>query len=42
MFLISHFNYQRLRPLAKPLLYLAIILLVLVVIPGQSVCRHPE
>ena len=35
MFLISHFNYQRLRPLAKPLLYLAIILLVLVVIPGN-------
>ena len=35
MGIISLFNYQTLRPLAKPLLYTAIFLLVLVVIPGN-------
>ena len=35
MGVISFFNYQTLRPLAKPLLYTAIFLLVLVVIPGN-------
>ena len=35
MGVISFFNYQTLRPLAKPLLYTAILLLVLVVIPGN-------
>jgi len=34
MLLISRFNYQRLRMLAKPLLYFAIILLILVLVPG--------
>ena len=34
MFFISKINYQRFRAFAKPLLYIAIILLVLVLIPG--------
>lgn len=35
MLVISRVNYQRLRALAKPLLYLAVILLTLVIIPGN-------
>ena len=35
MLLISRFNYQRLRQVAKPLLYFAIILLFLVLIPAE-------
>ena len=34
MLIISRFNYQRLRMFAKPLLYVAIILLILVLVPG--------
>ena len=34
MLFIGKINYQRFRALAKPLLYLAIVLLVLVAIPG--------
>lgn len=34
MLFIGRFNYQRLRMFAKPLLYFAIILLLLVLIPG--------
>ncbi len=37
MFLISKINYQRFRGLARPLLYAAIILLVLVIIPGNPI-----
>ena len=40
MFLISRFNYQRLRGIAKPLLYLSLILLVLVLIPGIGITRN--
>jgi cell division protein FtsW len=40
MFIISRFNYQRLRGIAKPLLYLAIILLVLVLVPGVGITRN--
>lgn len=35
MFMIGKINYQRFRGLAKPLLYISIILLVLVIIPGN-------
>ncbi len=35
MLLIGKINYQRFRALAKPLLYLAVILLLLVLIPGN-------
>lgn len=35
MFFIGKINYQRFRALAKPLLFLSIILLVLVMIPGN-------
>ena len=34
-FFIGKINYQRFRGLAKPLLYLAVILLLLVIIPGN-------
>ena len=37
MFLIGRINYQRFRGAAKLMLYLAIILLVLVIIPGNPV-----
>ena len=40
MLLISRFNYQRLRQVAKPLLYFAIILLFLVLIPGIGITRN--
>ena len=40
MFLISKINYQRFRGFAKPLLYIAIILLVLVLIPGIGQTRN--
>ncbi len=40
MFFISRFNYQRLRLAAKPLLLAAIVLLVLVVIPGVGVTEN--
>ena len=39
MLLISKINYQRFRGAAKPLLYLSIILLVLVVIPGNPLAE---
>lgn len=39
MFLISKINYQRFRGVAKPLLYLSIILLVLVIIPGNPLAK---
>ncbi len=37
MFLIGKINYQRFRGVAKLMLYLAIILLVLVIIPGNPI-----
>ena len=37
MFLIGRINYQRYRGVAKLMLYLAIILLVLVIIPGNPI-----
>ena len=40
MLFISKINYQRFRGLAKPLLYVAIILLVLVLIPGIGKTRN--
>ena len=40
MFFISKINYQRFRGFAKPLLYVAIILLVLVLIPGIGQTRN--
>ena len=40
MFFISKINYQRFRGVAKPLLYMAIILLVLVLIPGIGQTRN--
>ena len=40
MFLISKINYQRFRGFAKPLLYVAILLLVLVLIPGIGQTRN--
>lgn len=40
MFLISKINYQRFRGFAKPLLYVAIILLMLVLIPGIGQTRN--
>ena len=40
MFFISKINYQRFRGVAKPLLYVAIILLVLVLIPGIGQTRN--
>jgi len=40
MLLISRFNYQRLRGIAKLFLYFSIILLVLVLIPGVGITRN--
>ena len=40
MLLISRINYQRLRGAAKPFLFIAIILLVLVLIPGVGITRN--
>lgn len=40
MTFLSRFNYQRLRGVAKPLLYVAIVLLVLVIIPGVGITRN--
>lgn len=40
MLFISKINYQRFRGLAKPLLYVAIILLVLVLVPGIGQTRN--
>ena len=40
MLFISRFNYQRLRMAAKPLLYIAIFLLILVLIPGIGQTRN--
>lgn len=37
MFIIGRINYQRFRPLARPLLYVAIVLLILVIIPGNPI-----
>ena len=39
MFLVGKINYQRFRALAKPALYCAIILLVLVIIPGNPLAE---
>lgn len=45
MLFIGKINYQRFRGLAKPLLYLAVILLILVIVPGNPwplpEQRHP-
>ena len=40
MLFIGKINYQRFRGVAKPLLYLAIVLLVLVAIPGIGLVRN--
>lgn len=40
MFFISKINYQRFRGFAKPLLYVSIVLLVLVAIPGIGIIRN--
>ena len=40
MFLIGKINYQRFRGVAKLMLYLAIFLLVLVIIPGIGLTRN--
>lgn len=40
MIVISRINYQRYRQWAKPLLYISIILLVLVAIPGIGILRN--
>lgn len=40
MLFIGKINYQRFRALAKPLLYLAIVLLVLVAIPGIGLIKN--
>jgi len=40
MLLISRINYQRLRGIAKLLLFFTIILLVLVIIPGVGITRN--
>ena len=37
MFIIGKINYQSFRPMARPLLYVAIFLLVLVIIPGNPI-----
>ena len=39
MLFISKINYQRFRAVAKPLLYLSIILLILVIIPGNPLAE---
>lgn len=40
MIFIGKINYQRFRALGKPLLYLSIILLILVLIPGVGITRN--
>ncbi len=40
MFFIGKINYQRFRGIAKPLLYLSIVLLILVAIPGIGLVRN--
>lgn len=40
MLFIGKINYQRFRALAKPLLYLSIVLLVLVAIPGIGIIKN--
>ena len=40
MFIISRFNYQRLRGLSKLLLYFSVVLLILVLIPGVGITRN--
>ena len=40
MFIIGRLNYQSFRPLARPALYVAIILLILVLIPGIGITRN--
>ena len=40
MLFISRFNYQRLRMAAKPLLYIAVFLLILVLVPGIGQTRN--
>ena len=40
MFIISRINYQRFRGAAKPLLYLSVLLLLLVLIPGVGITRN--
>ena len=40
MLLISRFNYQRLRGLAKIFLFFAVFLLILVLIPGVGITRN--
>ena len=42
MLFIGKINYQRFRGLAKPLLYLAVILLILVIDSGQPLGHYPE
>ena len=40
MLLVSKINYQRLRGAAKPLMFVTVILLVLVIIPGVGITRN--
>ena len=40
MFFIGRWNYQRFRGLAKPLLFVAVILLGLVLVPGVGITRN--
>lgn len=40
MFFIGKINYQRFRAFAKPLLYLSVVLLILVAIPGIGIMRN--
>ena len=40
MIFIGRINYQRFRALGKPLLYLSVILLALVLIPGVGITRN--
>ncbi len=40
MIFVGKINYQRFRALGKPLLYLSVILLVLVLIPGVGLTRY--
>ena len=40
MFIISRINYQRFRGVARPLLYLSVLLLLLVLVPGVGITRN--
>jgi len=40
MFFIGKINYQRFRGAAKPLLFVAIVLLILVLVPGVGITRN--